>query len=93
MAQKSIGKIVLFVAVVLVFFVPPFAKFQELRNKNIKLETDIAKLKSDIRRLEQDKKKLETDIGFIEATAREKIGVVRKGEIVLKNVTTVKKKE
>ena len=46
-------------------------------NETLKLENE---------RLTEEKRLLETDINYVEKKAREKIGVVRKGEIVLKEV-------
>ncbi|MCX5686137.1 MAG: septum formation initiator family protein [Candidatus Omnitrophica bacterium] len=72
--------------VFVVIFLPPFAKYQELRYKNKKLEERMAALDEETKRLTEEKRKLETDINYIEKRAREKIGVVRKGEIVIKEV-------
>ena len=74
------------VAIAVVIFLPPFAKYQELRYKNKKLEERIEGLKSENERLAEEKRLLETDINYVEKMAREKIGVVRKGEIVMKEV-------
>ena len=70
--------------VIVVIFLPPFARYQELRYKNKKLEERLESLKEENVRLTEEKRLLETDINYIEKKAREKIGVVRKGEIVLK---------
>ena len=84
MTKKGVIKFWIFVGIGLVIFLPPFAKYQELRYKNNKLERDMKDLKSEIRRLQVDKVRLETDITYVEERARDKIGLVRKGEIVLK---------
>ena len=93
MSPKKISraKIYLVIGVLVIIFLPPFAKYQELRYKNKKLEERINYLKADNARLTEEKKRLETDISYIEKTAREKIGVVRKGEIVLKELPARKK--
>ena len=93
MSPKKIKRtrIYLLIGVLIVIFLPPFAKYQELRYKNKKLEERINYLKADNARLAEEKMRLETDILYIEKTAREKIGVVRKGEIVLKETPTKKK--
>lgn len=70
--------------VFLVIFGPPLVKYCQLRYKNKQLDDRIALLKQENNRLEGEKRKLETDATYIERRAREKIGVVRKGEIVLK---------
>jgi len=71
-------------AVVIIIFLPSFARYQELNYKNGRLEERIKFLDRENKRLEEEKARLETDITYIEQKAREKLGVVRKGEIVLK---------
>ncbi|MFH0764742.1 MAG: septum formation initiator family protein [Candidatus Omnitrophota bacterium] len=84
-------KLWIIAGVLVVIFLPPFAKYQELRYKNKKLEERMVALDEETKRLTEEKKKLETDITYIEKRAREKIGVVRKGEIVIKEVPARKK--
>jgi cell division protein FtsB len=69
----------------LVVFLPPFIKYQRMLYKYWKLEDEIKTLEKESKRLEIEKKRLEKDIAYIEGRAREKIGVVRKGEIILKD--------
>jgi cell division protein FtsB len=83
--QRSF-KFYLILGMAIVIFLPPFAKYQELRHKNSKLEERIEALKAENERLMEEKRLLETDINYVEKKAREKIGVVRKGEIILKEV-------
>lgn len=87
-ARKRIGSLKFWIiaGIFAVIFLPPFAKYQELRYKNSKLEERINFLQRDNARLAEEKRKLETDINYIEKRSREKIGVVRRGEIVLKEV-------
>jgi len=84
MAKEGVGKIAIFVIAIFLVFLGPFAKYQELRSKNSRLEADIISLKKDITQLTKDKKRLETDITYIEQKARDNLGMVRKGEIVLR---------
>jgi cell division protein FtsB len=70
--------------VIAAVFIPPFAKYQELRSKSKGLETRIKELKAEEKRLLAEKARLETDITYVEKKARERLGIVRKGEIVLK---------
>lgn len=74
-------------AVIVIIFLPSFIKYQELSYKNRRLEAKIDALKVENKRLEEEKFRLETDITYIEKRAREEIGVARKGEIVMKNVS------
>lgn len=77
-------RLYIILGIALVIFLPPFAKLQALYHKNKKLEEKLAFLREENKRLEEEKFRLETDIAYIEKKAREKIGVVRKGEIILK---------
>lgn len=77
----------LVIAVLVIIFLPSFARYQELNYKNKRLDERIKFLKSENKRLEEEKARLETDITYIEKSAREKLGVVRKGEIVLKDTS------
>ena len=87
MAKKiNKAKVLLVIAVLVIVFLPAFAKYQELNYKNRKIEERIALLGKENKRLEAEKILLETDIIYIEKKAREKLGVVRKGEIVLKDM-------
>ena len=81
------AKIYLIAVVLGVVFLPSFAKYQELSYKNRKMEEQLRMLVLDNSRLEEEKERLETDITYIEKRAREEIGVARKGEIVMKEVT------
>ena len=83
---KRSFKFYLILGIIVVIFLPPFARYQELRYKNKKLEERLESLKAENARLTEEKRLLETDINYVEKTAREKIGIVRKGEIVLKEV-------
>lgn len=88
MAKKKFrSKILLVIAVLVIIFLPSFARYQELNYKNKRLDERIKFLKSENKRLEEEKARLETDITYIEKSAREKLGVVRKGEIVLKDTS------
>ena len=89
---KKVGKFKFWViiAIAVIVFLPPFAKYQELRYKNKKLEERIESLKLENEQLTEEKRLLETDINYVEKKAREKIGVVRKGEILMKEVNVRK---
>jgi len=88
MAKKiNRAKALLVIGVLIIIFLPSFARYQELKYKNKRLEQRIKFLKSENKRLEVEKARLETDITYIEKSAREKLGVVRKGEIVLKDAS------
>jgi len=91
MAKIGSAKLWIIIAIAVAVFLPPFAKYQELRYKNKRLEEQIAQLSKETAQLSEEKRKLETDINYVERRAREKIGVVRKGEIIIKEVPVRKK--
>jgi cell division protein FtsB len=84
MAKKGVVKTAVFIAILLAVFLPPFAKYQEMRYRNKKLERQIKELKEETKRLGEEKRRLQSDITYIERKAREKIGTAKKGEIILK---------
>lgn len=91
MTKPRRTKVYILIAALVVVFLPPFAKYQELKYKAGKLEERINAVRAENKRLAEEKRRLETDIVYIEKKAREKIGVVRKGEIVLKESPEKKK--
>ena len=82
-----------FVAIFLIIFLPGYAKIQELRQKNKELQTSLKRLKTENIQLSQEKEKLEKDPDYLEQVARERLGIVRKGEIVYKLVNPEGKKK
>jgi cell division protein FtsB len=68
----------------LVVFLPGYTKLQELRDKNVDLENRIRRLTVENSLLQEELKKVENDPVYQESIAREKMGVVRKGEIPIK---------
>jgi len=70
----------------LVLFLPGYTKLQELRDKNRDLEVKIKQLKIENSLLEQELKRVDNDPLYQEKIVREKMGVVRRGEIPLKIV-------
>jgi cell division protein FtsB len=86
MAKSRLIKFVLIAGAALLVFLPPFAKYQELQYKNRMLEEEIKETKRETKRLEEEKRRLLTDMAYIEKRARDKIGVVRNGEIVIKTL-------
>ena len=81
-----------FAIVFLVLFLPGFSKLQNLRYKNHDLENKIKRLSMENALLEQEIKKIANDPVYQERMAREKMGVVRKGEIPIKIVPQKQKK-
>jgi len=68
----------------LVLFLPGYTKLQELRDKNRELMAKIKHLTIDNYLLQEEIKRIQSDPVYQEKIAREKMGVVRKGEIPIK---------
>ncbi len=75
----------------LVLFLPGFSKLQDLREKNRDLENKIRRLNIENALLEEEMKKVSSDPVYQERVAREKMGIVRKGEIPIKILPQKKK--
>ena len=85
MGQKNRFKTVIFVVILLGAFLPPFIKYQQISYKSKALDRQLKSVKEEINRLEEEKRRLETDIIYVEKKARDRIGVAKKGEIILKS--------
>ncbi|MFA5287308.1 MAG: septum formation initiator family protein [Candidatus Omnitrophota bacterium] len=79
-------------AFILVLFIPGFAKMQGLRGKNVDLEDKIRRLNIENALLQQELRRIENDPVYQERIAREKMGVVRKGEIPIKIISEKNKR-
>ena len=90
----ALFKRALFLLAVAVFllavFLPGYTKLQELRDKNRELEGKVKKLRVENSLLEEELKRVEHDPLYQEKIARERLGVVRKGEIPVKVVAAEK---
>jgi len=73
-----------FSLVILAIFLPGYSKLQELRERNKDLEEKIRLLSKENQILQEEFERLRTDPSYLEKFAREKTGVVRKGEIPIK---------
>ena len=65
---------------------PGYTKLQELRDKNRDLEGKIKQLKTENALLREGLERLENDPVYQERIARDKMGVVRKGEVPVRIV-------
>ena len=85
MLKKAFGLFGLAVFL-LILFLPGYTKLQELKDRNNDLEGKIKRLSVENALLQVELKKVESDPVYQERIAREKMGVVRKGEIPVKLV-------
>jgi cell division protein FtsB len=70
--------------VILIIFLPGYTKLQELRDKNRQLQARIDQIKLENARLENEILRIQQDPLYREEMIRQKLGVVRKGEVVYK---------
>ena len=72
--------------IILIVFLPSYTRMQDLRQKNFDYTQEIRQLKEENARLSEEKRRLEEDPVYLERVAREKMGLVREGEVVYKIV-------
>ena len=82
---KLAGQIILFIAGVVIFFVylPNYTRLTKLKRENARLIRDIDSLKREIDKFKSDIEKLENGSFIWEELARQNLGVVKEGEIVV----------
>lgn len=68
--------------VILALFLPTFSKKQLLLEKNRQYLREIYDLKRQNAELQEEKRKLEDDPVYLEKVAREKMGIIRDGEVI-----------
>jgi cell division protein FtsB len=78
--------------ILLIIFLPGYTKLQELRDKNRSLELKNKKLAIENALLQQELSRIENDPVYQEEILREKLGVVRKGEVPVKIIPERKKR-
>ncbi len=84
MAKKNIVVPLAVVAILILIFFPRFSRYQKLSAECERLKAEIKTLQKSNEELAKEKYKLEHDIEYVEKKARDKLGVVRKGEIPYK---------
>ena len=69
---------------ILILFLPTFSKKQALLDKNREYRERIRQLETKISQLSEEKRRLEEDPVYRERVAREKMGLVKDGEVIFK---------
>lgn len=67
-------------------FLPGYSRMQDLRQRNRDLHSKIRRLQIENTILEKDARKAQDDPFYKEKVARERMGIVRKGEVPVKVV-------
>jgi cell division protein FtsB len=81
-AKRVIPRLLLIVFILAVIFLPGYSRLQVLREENEQYKKRIALLDEHNRKLEEELVRLEEDPAYLEKKAREKLGIVRKGEVI-----------
>ena len=72
------------IAVVWVAFLPAYSKLQDIKRKNVELEQRTLQLTRDNKNLRQEKEMLTDNPEYLEKVAREKMGLIKAGESVVR---------
>ena len=77
-------KIILFLILLLlgIIFIPGYLRIRKLAWENRSLEQEIAQIELENKRLKEEYERLKSDPIYLEQVAREKLGVVREGEVI-----------
>jgi cell division protein FtsB len=67
-------------------FLPTFTKVQDTRQKDLEYQEHIKELEQESALLKKERQLLEEDPVYLEKVAREKMGLIREGEVVYKLV-------
>ena len=84
MAKKKLIILGIAVSILLAVYIPVFSKLQELKEENRNFERRIELLAKANEELRKEIDRLTNDPAYIEKIAREKLGMTRKNEIILK---------
>ncbi len=83
MIKNALGLFIVAI-IVLVIFLPSYTKLQDLKQKNLDYQNQIEQLTKKNEELREEKRRLEEDPVYLEKVAREKMGLIRQGEVMYK---------
>ena len=92
MIKSAVGLFILTI-IVLIIFLPSYTKMQDLKQKNLDYKRQIEQLQQKSAELKEEKRLLESDPVYLEKVAREKMGLIREGEVVYKITPATVNKE
>ncbi len=82
--KKVILYLALLIAVFCIVFLPGYSELQRLREENEQHQRRIRLLEEHNDKLKEELAKLKEDPDYLEKKAREKLGIVKKGEVIYK---------
>ena len=74
---------ILFIALILAVFIPSYSTMQDKAQKNKAFEEKIQELQVKQAELKEETRLLEEDPHYLEKVAREKMGLVKEGEVIV----------
>ena len=83
--KNAIG-IFIFAVIVLSIFLPSYSRMQDMQQKNLEYKRQIEMLKKKNAELAEENLMLEEDPEYLERVGREKMGLIKEGEVVYKIV-------
>ena len=89
---KNAIRLFVLTSFVLIIFLPSYTRLQDLREKNRLYQKEIGDLKAKNIELLEEKRRLEEDPEYLEKVAREKMGLIKEGEVVYQLVPADKQK-
>ena len=82
--KKIVFWIITIVVILIVVFLPKFSELQRLREENVNIKKSIILLEQDNEALTEEVRRMEEDPNYVEQKAREKLGIIKKGEYIYK---------
>lgn len=84
MKRPFSNKFISILVLILIIFLPGYYKYRKLNLQNEQMKKRIQDFKTSNSKVEQEIELLKKDNEYRETVAREKLGVVKKGEVVYK---------
>ena len=72
----------IFALAILMIFMPTFTRMQDSKQKDLEYQVRINSLERESVWLKEERRLLEEDPVYLEKVAREKMGLIRKGEVI-----------
>jgi cell division protein FtsB len=90
--KKVVFYVVAALTVLAVVLLPGLSKLHKLRRENVQLQKRIRLLKEHNGVLTEEITNMQQDPGYVETKAREKLGILKKGEMIYEPATERKKR-
>ena len=92
MVRNAISLFILTITVFVVFL-PSYTQMQDLRQKSLEYGQRITQIAARNDQLREERRRLREDPVYLEKVAREKMGLIREGEVVYKFVPVSQSKD